>query len=747
MQITKTRPEEAEETRLIQSAYRKLLRSINVPLSKEEKIQIRQAYEMAVEAHQAQYRKTGEPYILHPIEVARICAEEMGLGTRAVVAALLHDVVEDSQISLKEINAKFGPKIALIVDGLTKFTKAIQKEQDDPELEMLSPDSHQAENFKKVLLTLAKDVRVVLIKMADRLHNMRTIGSMPRDKQLKIVAEATYIYAPLAHRLGLYGVKSEMEDLALSVTDPLAYRYVVEKLEETERDRNAYVRKFIAPIKARFAEYGLEGDIFGRVKSITSIASKVKAKQIPFEEIYDIFAVRVVLNVPQDKEKSSCWQVYSIISDIYVPVPERLKDWVSLPKPNGYESLHTTVMGPQGRFVEVQIRTKRMDEIAERGVAAHWKYKGVGEDSLFERWLSRAREVLENPSPDAIDFLNDFKADLFAEEVYVFTPKGEMRYFPKGSTALDFAFDIHTQVGYHCKSVKVNGRGVQMSQILQNGDQVEIITHPGQKPTESWLRMVVTGRARSKIRQALREEMRRMGEFGKETLERKLRHLKWAFEEHVDAVVKFFGYNSRLELYLAVYHEQVNFSELKNFRQETPRANGQGHATESLEIRAEHVARPPRTFKGQPRLLINGDDASTLTYSLATCCNPVLGDEVFAYVGKNGLRIHRTTCPNAEHLQATFGNRVMRAEWVDSFDASFVAKIRITGIDDLGVVRRLTDTIANQLRINMRRIEMDGDEGYFEGTISVVINNRDQLNLLIKTLKDIEGVNSVARVD
>jgi guanosine-3',5'-bis(diphosphate) 3'-pyrophosphohydrolase len=380
-------------------------------------------------------------------------------------------------------------------------------------------------------------------------------------------------------------------------------------------------------------------------------------------------------------------------------------------------------------------------------VAAHWKYKGVGEDSLFERWLSRAREVLENPSPDAIDFLNDFKADLFAEEVYVFTPKGEMRYFPKGSTALDFAFDIHTQVGYHCKSVKVNGRGVQMSQTLQNGDQVEIITHPGQKPTESWLRMVVTGRARSKIRQSLREEMRRMGEFGKETLERKLRHLKWAFEENVDAVVKFFGYNSRLELYLAVYHEQVNFSELKNFRQEAPRSNGQGHATESSDLRAEPVARPPRTFKGQPRLLINGDDASTLTYSLATCCNPVLGDEVFAYVGKNGIRIHRTTCPNAEHLQATFGNRVMRAEWVDSFDASFVAKIRITGIDDLGVVRRLTDTIANQLRINMRRIEMDGDEGYFEGTISVVINNRDQLNLLIKTLKDIEGVNSVARVD
>jgi guanosine-3',5'-bis(diphosphate) 3'-pyrophosphohydrolase len=747
MQTSKTRPQEAEETRLIQSAYRKLLRSINVPLTKEEKTQIRQAYEMAVEAHQAQYRKTGEPYILHPIEVARICAEEMGLGTRAVVAALLHDVVEDSQISLKEINAQFGPKIALIVDGLTKFTKAIQKEQDDPELEMLSPDSHQAENFKKVLLTLAKDVRVVLIKMADRLHNMRTIGSMPRDKQLKIVAESTYIYAPLAHRLGLYGVKTEMEDLALSVTDPLAYRYVVEKLEETERDRNAYVRKFIAPIKARFSEYGLEGEIFGRVKSITSIASKVKAKQIPFEEIYDIFAVRVVLNVPQDKEKSSCWQVYSIISDIYVPVPERLKDWVSLPKPNGYESLHTTVMGPQGRFVEVQIRTKRMDEIAERGVAAHWKYKGVGEDSLFERWLSRAREVLENPSPDAIDFLNDFKADLFAEEVYVFTPKGEMRYFPKGSTALDFAFDIHTQVGYHCKSVKVNGRGVQMSQTLQNGDQVEIITHPGQKPTESWLRMVVTGRARSKIRQALREEMRRMGEFGKETLERKLRHLKLAFEENVDAVVKFFGYNSRLELYLAVYHEQVNFSELKNFRQEATRSNGQGHTTEPLELRAEPVARSPRTFKGQPRLLINGDDASTLTYSLATCCNPVLGDEVFAYVGKNGLRIHRTTCPNAEHLQATFGNRVMRAEWVDSFDASFVAKIRITGIDDLGVVRRLTDTIANQLRINMRRIEMDGDEGYFEGTITVVINNRDQLNLLIKTLKDIEGVNSVARVD
>ncbi len=743
MLLHKTLPYDADESRLIQSAYRKLLRSINVELTKEEKKQIRLAYEMAVEAHQAQYRKTGEPYILHPIEVARICAEELGLGARAVVAALLHDVVEDTQISLKEIDAKFGPKIALIVDGLTKFTKAIEKEQDDPDQEVLNPDSHQAENFKKVLLTLAKDVRVVLIKMADRLHNMRTIGSMPREKQLKIAAEATFVYAPLAHRLGLYAVKSEMEDLALSITDPDAYRYVVEKLEETERDRNAYVRKFIAPIKSRLAEWGIEGEIFGRVKSITSVANKVKTKQIPFEEIYDIFAVRVVIDVPVDQEKSKCWHVYSIISDIYVPVPERLKDWISLPKPNGYESLHTTVMGPQGRFVEVQIRTKRMDEIAEKGVAAHWKYKGVGADNLFERWLSRAREVLENPSPDAIDFLNDFKADLFAEEVYVFTPKGEMRYFPKGATALDFAFDIHTQVGFHCKSVKINGRGVPMSQVLQNGDQLEIITHPSQKPTESWLRVVVTGRAKSKIRQALREDMRRMGDFGKETLERKIKHLKLSFEDNIDLIVKHFGYNSRLELYLAVYHERVNFAELKNIRTETIKVNGQPDRAEPVEP----TVRPPRTFKGKPRLLINGDDASNLSHSLATCCNPVLGDQVFAYVGKNGIRIHRTTCPNAEHLQATFGNRVMRAEWVDSFDASFVAKVRITGIDDLGVVRRLTDIIANQLRINMRRIEMDGDEGYFEGFISVVINNTDQLNLLIKTLKDIDGVNSVARVD
>lgn len=741
---------EAEEAKIIKNAYRALLRSIKVPVTDQEKKQIREGYELAVEAHKTQRRKTGEPYILHPIAVARICAEEMGLGAPAIVAALLHDVVEDTSYTLKDVEERFGSKIAMIVDGLTKFDKAIGTSEDDDVIE-----SPQAENFKKVLLTLAKDVRVVLIKMADRLHNMRTIDSMPKPKQRKIASETTFVYAPLAHRLGLYSIKTEFEDLCLKVNDSEAYDYVVAKLEETEKDRNTYIQKFIKPIKDECADKlpDLSMKVFGRVKSIYSISKKVKLKQIPFEDIYDIFAVRVVVDVPREKEKSACWQIYSVITDLYVPVPERLKDWIAIPKANGYESLHITVMGPQGRFVEIQIRSSRMDEISERGVAAHWKYKGVGEDNLFEQWLSRAREVLENPNQDAIDFLNDFKANLFNEEIYVFTPKGEMKYFPKGATALDFAFEIHTEVGARCQSVRVNHRIMPISYKLQNGDQLEVVTKSTQKPTEDWLNMVMTSRAKSKIRQALNTEKRKVADDGKEILSRKLQNMKLDLEANVELLVKYFNFASRIDLYYALAMERISFNEIKSLKIEEGKfviskaVEGGDKKRSDQEGDVQPFAQN-RNFRGVAKLMVDNQEVKDMQWELATCCNPVQGDSIFAYISsKGGYKIHRTNCSNAEHLHATYGYRIKSARWVDSLDASFIADIKLVGIDDFGVVQQLTDIISRQLKINMRSINLSGKEGYFEGAISVIVNNRDQLVMLIRALKGIEGVSSVERVD
>lgn len=743
-----------EEDKQIHLAYRRLCRSIRSDLNEDQKNAIEKAYLLARLAHSQQRRKSGELYIFHPIEVARICAAELGLGAKAIQAALLHDVVEDTPVTLEQLAEEFGEKIAMIVDGLTKFSNLASVSQDD----IASP---QAENFKKILLTISKDVRVVLIKMSDRLHNMRTLGSMPRHKQLKIASETSFIYAPLAHRLGFYNIKNEMEDLCLKIIEPDHYNYIVQKLQDTENQRQQYVNQFLKPIKKGIKkQYDIKNfRIFGRAKSISSISKKLKAKQVPFEEIYDLFAIRIIADVPRPDEKSTCWNVYSIITDSYTPVPERLKDWVSTPKSNGYESLHTTVMGPQGRFVEVQIRTERMDEVAERGYAAHWKYKGIKQqENIFEDWLSKARELLENPDNNAIDFLNDFKSSLFAEEVYVFTPQGEMRFFPKGATALDFAFDIHSEVGYHCKSIKVAQRIVPLSYELKNGDQLYIITSSTQKPTEDWLKIVKTGKARSKIRQSLREEKLKWGSLGKETLDRKFKALKLTehVEENIDTLVKYFGASNRLDLYYGIYAEQFNLNDIKLLKQEqgklttlrTDTDEQDNNQTETnTKVKAKTVLRSRRKFKGSPKLLIDGEDASQYPHSLATCCNPVLGDDIFAYVtSKHGIKIHRTTCPNAEFLQATFGYRIKRAEWVDDANTSFIAELLITGMDDMGVVQSLSSLITDTHKINMRGFAMTGKEGHFEGKVIVVVNNKDQLNALIVALKELKQVNTVTRI-
>lgn len=722
------------EKKDIQNAYRRMLRQVKIKTDEERKM-IRKAFEMSTQAHCEQRRKSGEPYILHPIEVARITAAEMGLGPVAVISALLHDVVEDTPVTVEEIREVFGDKIAMIVEALTKFDG------------MYDVESPQAETFKKILVSLAQDVRVVMVKMADRLHNMRTLGAMPSHKQIKIASETAFIYAPLAHRLGLYKVKTEFEDLCMKITESERYREIELKLKETEKVRARYVSEFMRPIRKSIEELNVKFRISGRAKSVFSISNKMRKKQIPFEEIYDLFAVRIIVDLPKENEKSICWQIYSIISDAYNPIPERLKDWVSTPKSNGYESLHTTVVGPKGRFVEVQIRSERMDEVAEKGLAAHWKYKGVASsDTVFDRWLNHVREMLASPEEDAVDFLNDFRTNLFAKEVYVFTPKGDMRILPKGATALDFAFDIHTEVGYRCMGVQVNGRQVPISYELKNGDRMKVVTSKTQKPSESWLKVVVTGKAKSRIRQALKEERKKQGEIGKEYLLRKLKNIKVELTyENLEVLLKFYGVQSSIDLYFGIAMEELSLNRLKELEVEHGK----------LSAKKEEKQTTPRTGNtrkvstdNKPRLTINGEDASQFAYSLAACCKPVQGDEIFAYTTTHdGVKIHRNACPNAKNMLSKYGYRVMKAAWVTSFNTSFVADLELTGVDDVGIIQRLTNVLTNVLQVNMRSFSMDGDEGYFKGKISVVVNNTDQLNFIIKNLRDQEYVSSVLRIE
>ena len=723
---------------LIQRAYRQLLRTLQDKMDTVDKDQIRRAFELAADAHKTQRRKSGEPYILHPIEVAIICIDEIGLGPTAAVCALLHDVVEDTDYTLEDIKKEFGEKIAQIVDGLTKLDGSETYE------------SPQAENFRKVLSTLVIDVRVVLIKMADRLHNMRTLGSMPRHKQLKIAAETSYIYAPLAHRLGLYNIRSEFQDLCLKITEPEAYQEIAHKLNVTQSERERYINEFLKPIQQQLDEIGVPYRCFGRAKSVSSIYNKIKSKSTAFEEIYDIFAVRIVVDVERRREKQLCWMVYSIVTDIYKPIPERLKDWVTVPKSNAYESLHTTVIGPSGRFVEVQIRSERMDEIAERGFAAHWKYKGISnQPDVYEKWLDQVRELLENPNSDALEFISDFKNNLYSEDIYVVTPRGDMTSLPKGATALDFAFLIHTDLGYHCKAIKVNNRIVPMGYKLSMGDKVEVITDKNQKPNESWLKIVVTGKARSKIRSAMKEERRKQGELGREALERKFNNMKVNFEQGVETLVKYFNFNSHVDLYYAIASGDINLIDtLKNFDvKEQKLVDVQSIVPAPVYDKKPEILRPKISTK--TKILVNGEPAELYHYKLATCCNPVQGDDIFAYLtATEGLKIHRSNCPNATNLLARYGYRVMKAEWVVSTDTTFVAELRITGVDEgVGVIERLTKEIS-ALGLNIRSFHIEGgDESYYEGRISLMVANKDQLVIVIKALKKLPFVENVTRID
>lgn len=725
-----------QERQEILKAYRGLLRASKAIRDKEDTKLIRKAFDVAVDAHKDMRRKSGEPYIFHPIAVARICAEEMGLGTTAIICALLHDTVEDTHMTLNDIEELFGLKARTIINGLTKIPEVFDENI-----------SIQAENFRKLILTISDDLRVAFIKIADRLHNMRTLGSMRPDKQLKIASETEFLYAPLAHRLGFNAIKNEFEDIIFKYKEPEIYEQLEQKLEKTAAVRNRFIRQFTIPIKQKMEDEGYNFSIKARTKSIPSIFKKIHNKNVTFDEIYDIFAIRIIIDTPIEKEKSDAWKIYSIVTDFYQPNPDRLRDWISIPKANGYESLHTTVMSPTGKWVEVQIRSKRMDEIAEKGYAAHWKYKeNRSTESTFDRWIGEVRELLENPNSDAEEFINEFKLNLFSDEIYIFTPKGDLRVLPKDSTTLDFAFDIHTDIGLSCIGAKVNSKLMPLSHILKSGDQVEILRSNKQKPKEDWLKFVTTARAKSKIKSALKEEQKRIASDGKEILQRKLNQMKIQFSgENITVIEKFFGIKGATELYYQIAKGKLNLSKLRELQVEN------------------HNFAIPKPTKSEPKetsfaeiisgvdqkndTIVIGDDFKEFEYKLANCCNPIPGDRVFGFITvSEGIKIHRTNCPNATQLMSNYAYRVLKAQWKSDRLRERLCGLLITGIDDMGIVNNMTNIISMQHEVNMKSISFESNDGIFEGKIMLYVYDTEHLDELILKFEQIDGVKSVERI-
>jgi GTP pyrophosphokinase len=727
-----------EEKREIINRYRRLLRKAKPVLREGDAKLIKRAFTMAMEAHKNMRRKSGEPYIFHPLTVAEICVEEIGLGTTSIVAALLHDVVEDTDIQLVDIERIFGKKITKIVDGLTKIRGVFE-----------AGTSAQAENFRKMLFTLSEDVRVILIKLADRLHNMRTLESMPRNKQLRVSSETIYLYAPLAHRLGLNAIKTELEDLYLRFTDYPTYRDIANKIDESKASRNRFIKQFVQPITEEIEKLNVECEIKSRPKSIYSIFNKMRKQNIPFEEVYDLFAIRIIIDTPIEQEKSFCWQVYSIVTDYYTPNPDRLRDWISTPKGNGYESLHTTVMAKNGQWVEVQIRTKRMDEIAEKGYAAHWKYKdnAAKYESNLEKWLVRVRETLEKQDLSALEFVDDFRGNLFNEEVFVFTPKGELKTIAKGATALDFAFEIHTDIGAKCIGAKVNQKLVPINHVLKNGDQIEILTSSKQKPNEDWLRFVMSSKAKGKIKDLLKEDRRKVAEEGKEILFRKLRSMKIDPNQKVyEQLRDFFKVSSQLELLFKIGKGIIGSAELKKFQDYKPSSSPRKHSqTESSD--AKVIEQEIKEKREEDTLLI-GEDMDVVEYKLAKCCTPIPGDEVFGFVTvSEGIKIHRATCPNAPELLANHGNRVIKAKWTSQHEVAFLTGLRVVGTDRVGLINDVSKVISEELKVNMSSLSFKTDPGIFHGEIMLYVNDTRHLETLISKLEKVEGVEQVNRFD
>ena len=728
-----------KENKAITHEYKELLRISYQTLTIEDKKLIRKAFDVAVDAHKDQRRKSGEAYIFHPIAVAKIVASEIGLGATAIAAALMHDVVEDTPISVEDIERMFNPKVAQLVEGLTKISM-VQKEMNV---------SMQAENFRKMILTLNDDVRVILIKIADRLHNMQTMDSMESSKQVKIASETLYIYAPLAHRLGLYKIKNKLEDFGLKYTEPDAYNEILSKIKETEEEQNTYIADISEILKKGLDAENIDYIIKGRPKSIYSIRRKMRTQGVSFDEVFDKFALRIIYKSTPQEEKFLAWKIYSIVTDNYRPSPSRLRDWISSPKSTGYEALHITVMGHEGRWVEIQVRSERMDEIAEKGYAAHYKYKnGATEEGGLDAWLNLLKEALENSETNAVDFVEDFKLNLYSKEIYVFTPKGEIKSLPKGATSLDFAFSIHSELGIRTRGTRVNGKLVPLNYELKSGDQIEIITSQYQKPTINWIDYVTTSRAKTKIKNVLNEDTKKIAEEGKEILTRKLKHLKITLNEAVvNELVNFFKLKTSLDLFYRVGVGAIENQQLKEYV--TKKNNS------FINFFKNKIKRSPSTtnedihkqvLSSNYDMLVFGADQEKLDYKLSTCCNPIPGDLVFGFITINeGIKIHKKDCPNAISMQSNYAYRIIPAKWIDSSKQEFKAILHITGMDTIGLTNKLTKVISNNMNVNIQSIALNGDAGIFNGQLSVIVPNNIILKKLIDNIKKIDGIDKVTR--
>ncbi|EID75269.1 RelA/SpoT family protein [Imtechella halotolerans] len=728
-----------KENKAIAKEYKELLRISYQMLTDEDKKLIRLAFDTAVEAHKDQRRKSGEAYIFHPIAVAKIVASEIGLDATSIAAALLHDVIEDTIFTYDDMEQKFGTTVAKIVEGLTKIS-SLSKEKDV---------SLQAENFRKMLLTMNDDVRVIIIKIADRLHNMQTMGSMPEHKQLKIASETLYIYAPLAHRIGLYNIKSELEDLGLKYTEPAVYNDILSKIEDSKEEQKEYIRDFTQIIKDSLDKESLEYTIKGRPKSIFSIRKKMLAQNVSYDEVYDKFAIRIIYKSDAANEKFLAWKIYSIVTDHFRPNPVRLRDWISSPKSTGYEALHITVMGPKGKWVEVQIRSERMHEIAEKGYAAHFKYKhGDQKEQGIDIWLNRLQEALENADGSAVDFVEEFKLNLYSKEIFVFTPTGDLKSLPKGATPLDFAFHIHTEVGMHTRGAKVNSKLVPLSYELKSGDQVEIITSEHAKPNASWLDYAKTARARARIKSSMREEKKEVAEEGKELLRRKLKQLKITLNEKiVNDLVVFFKLKTSLDLFFRVGIGSIDNQMLKDFAASRSNTfiNFFKNRIGKKQQAPEDIHKDEITSKYD--LLVFGKEEEKLNYKLANCCNPIPGDDVFGFITINeGIKVHKKDCPNAISMQSNYAYRIIQAKWIDSSQQEYTAVISLAGLDNMGLVSEVTKVISNNMHVNMRNLNFETDGGVFSGKITVVVKNNTILKKLIENLKKVNGIEKVTRI-
>ena len=725
------------ENKEIAKQYKELLRISYQTLTKEDKKMIRAAFDTAVDAHKTQRRKTGEAYVFHPISVAKIVAHQIGMDATSIASALLHDVVEDTEYGLEDIGRLFGTNVSKIVDGLTKISN-LKKDKDI---------SLQAENFRKMLLTLNDDVRVIIIKIADRLHNMQTLGGMPEHKQLKIASETLYIYAPMAHRIGLYNIKTELEDLSFKYIEPNRFDSIKNNIEESREVQDQYIKSFSRIIEMALDKERLKYQVKGRSKSIFSIHRKMLSQNITFEEIFDKFAIRIIYKATHKNEKFLAWKIYSIITDHFVPNPTRLRDWITGPKSNGYEALHVTVMGPENKWIEIQIRSERMHEIAEKGYAAHYKYKhGEQKDIGIEGWLDKLQEVIENNTENAIDFVESFKLNLYAKEIFVFTPDGELKSLPKGATALDFAFSIHTEIGMKTRGARVNGKLVPLSRVLKSGELVEIMTSESIKPSANWFDFVITSRAKSKIKSSLNEEKKIIAEDGRELLRRKLKQLKITLNEKTTSyMLRFFKLNSSLDLFYRVGIGTIDNKQLKNFYSEY---NNSFLNFFKKRIRKKNtlLRKDTKDITQKFDTLVFGKEKENLKHSLSPCCNPIAGEEVFGFITINeGVKVHKKECPNALSLQSNYAYRIISAKWIDYSSDEFTVNLKLSGIDNMGIVSDVTRLISNQMNVNIIKLSFDSDDGIFTGVIRVSVKNKTILNRLLENLLKIKGIDKVMR--